>query len=147
MNGERGLVPITGFGRPMILNISFCNRQPYSSLPETKRSEPRRWAILVIHLGVSSIPCANACVKIGFFLPVCHRDRDLIISFDFSTSTSSLPAISSRQEMLFIKHTNSIKTALDKLLAFPLFIHLWLFSRFFTWIIPSSWSFLLFLLC
>jgi hypothetical protein len=147
MNGARGLMPISGFGRPMILFISFCNRDHGGSLPETRRSDPRRWAILVIHLGVSSIPCAKACVKIGFFLPVCHRDRDLVVSFDFSTSTSSLPAISPRQEMLFIKNTNSIQTALDEFLAFPLFIHFWLFSRFFTWIIPSSWSFLLFLLC
>ena len=73
---------ISGSDRPMILLISFQQEGILrADVPEAKRSEPRRWAILVIHLGVSSIPCAKAWVKIGFFLPVCQSDNDLYVSF------------------------------------------------------------------
>jgi hypothetical protein len=79
----KGRLTTAGFDRPMILFIS-CHQKfsERADIPEAKRSEPRRWAILVIHLGVSSIPCAKAWVKIGFFLPVCQSDNDLFISFE-----------------------------------------------------------------
>jgi len=78
----KGRLTISGFDRPMNLLISFYQEGILrADVPEANRSEPRRWAILVIHLGVSSIPCANAWVKIGFFLPVCQSDNDLYVSF------------------------------------------------------------------
>jgi hypothetical protein len=56
-----------------------------ASVPDAKRSVPRRAAREVIHLAPlislssvrSSIPCASGSVKMGFFLPVCHSDIDL----------------------------------------------------------------------